>query len=187
MSAARWLAVTTTASEDDEPQRSAIPPPLPTVAFPAPPPWPPAPLVVMVPETWSVPAAESCTAPELLSRMSPAFAPAFVGTAFEVHNIGEVWCMALLEVRARFITRLGYAAGNQRILQFVTDGLKMDPLNPTPLTGRDAILASLEPELEDVLRVLGAKRWDVLMKIGLPRSKIILSASPWSRRSTRSG
>lgn len=31
-------------------------------------------------------------------------------------------------------------------------------------------LATLEPELEDVLRVLGAKRWDVLMKIGLPRS-----------------
>ncbi len=31
-------------------------------------------------------------------------------------------------------------------------------------------LATLEPELEDVLRVLGAKRWDVLTKIGLPRS-----------------
>jgi NitT/TauT family transport system permease protein len=31
-------------------------------------------------------------------------------------------------------------------------------------------LATLEPELEDVLRVLGAKRWDVLVKIGLPRS-----------------
>ena len=31
-------------------------------------------------------------------------------------------------------------------------------------------LATLEPELEDVLRVLGAKRWDVLTKVGLPRS-----------------
>ena len=31
-------------------------------------------------------------------------------------------------------------------------------------------LATLEPELEDVLRVLGAKRWDVLGKVGLPRS-----------------
>jgi NitT/TauT family transport system permease protein len=30
-------------------------------------------------------------------------------------------------------------------------------------------LATLEPELEDVLRVLGAKRWDILTKIGLPR------------------
>ena len=31
-------------------------------------------------------------------------------------------------------------------------------------------LATLEPELEDVLRVLGAKRSDVLLKVGLPRS-----------------
>ena len=31
-------------------------------------------------------------------------------------------------------------------------------------------LATLVPELEDVLRVLGAKRWDVLVKVGLPRS-----------------
>ncbi|HWP17825.1 MAG TPA: ABC transporter permease [Burkholderiaceae bacterium] len=31
-------------------------------------------------------------------------------------------------------------------------------------------LATLEPELEDVLRVLGARRWDVLFKVGLPRS-----------------
>ena len=31
-------------------------------------------------------------------------------------------------------------------------------------------LATLEPELEDVLRVLGARRWDLLVKVGLPRS-----------------
>ena len=31
-------------------------------------------------------------------------------------------------------------------------------------------LATLEPELEDVLRVLGAKRMDVLLKVGLPRT-----------------
>ena len=31
-------------------------------------------------------------------------------------------------------------------------------------------LATMEPELEDVLRVLGANRWDVLIKVGLPRS-----------------
>ena len=35
-------------------------------------------------------------------------------------------------------------------------------------------LATLEPELEDVLRVLGAKRWDVLVKVGLPRSHAVL-------------
>jgi len=31
-------------------------------------------------------------------------------------------------------------------------------------------LATLEPELEDVLRALGATRYDVLTKVGLPRS-----------------
>ena len=31
-------------------------------------------------------------------------------------------------------------------------------------------LATIEPELEDGLRVLGAKRWDVLVKIGWPRA-----------------
>src|SRR3954469_19685956 len=31
-------------------------------------------------------------------------------------------------------------------------------------------LATLEPELEDVLRSLGAKRRDILLKVGLPRS-----------------
>ena len=61
---------------------------------------------------------------------------------FEIHNIGELWCMALLEVRARFINRLGFANGNQRILQFVIDGMKLDPINPTLLQGRDSIIAA---------------------------------------------
>lgn len=38
-------------------------------------------------------------------------------------------------------------------------------------------LATLEPELEDVLRVLGAKRIDVLIKVGLPRSMPYFFAS----------
>ena len=38
-------------------------------------------------------------------------------------------------------------------------------------------LATLEPELEDVLRVLGARRTDVLMKVGLPRSMPYFYAS----------
>jgi NitT/TauT family transport system permease protein len=38
-------------------------------------------------------------------------------------------------------------------------------------------LATLEPELEDVLRVLGAKRMDVLMKVGLPRTMPYFYAS----------
>lgn len=38
-------------------------------------------------------------------------------------------------------------------------------------------LATLEPELEDVLRVLGARRWDILVKVGLPRSMPYFFAS----------
>jgi len=68
--------------------------------------------------------------------------PAGSDSAFQAHNIGEVWASALFEVRARFITRLGHATGNQRILQFVTDGMRLDPVNPTLLQGRDAILAA---------------------------------------------
>ncbi|MFP5247784.1 MAG: M36 family metallopeptidase, partial [Thermoanaerobaculia bacterium] len=60
----------------------------------------------------------------------------------EVHAMGEVWCNMLLEVRARLIDRLGWAAGNQLALQLVTDGMKLDPLNPTFLQGRNAILAA---------------------------------------------
>jgi len=63
-------------------------------------------------------------------------------TAFQVHNVGEVWASALFEVRARIITRMGWAAGNQRALQIVTDGMKLDPVNPTLLNGRDSILTA---------------------------------------------
>ncbi len=70
---------------------------------------------------------------------SPIFGDA---AADEVHALGEVWCMALLEVRARLITRLGYATGNQRALQIVTDGMKLDPANPTLLDARNSILTA---------------------------------------------
>jgi subtilisin-like proprotein convertase family protein len=62
--------------------------------------------------------------------------------ATEVHNLGEIWCMTLLEMRARLITSLGWAVGNQRALQLVTDGMKLDPINPNMLQGRDAILTA---------------------------------------------
>ncbi|HVG20114.1 MAG TPA: M36 family metallopeptidase [Blastocatellia bacterium] len=62
--------------------------------------------------------------------------------AVAVHNIGEIWCMTLLEVRARMITRLGYEVGNQRMLQLVTDAMKLDPVNPTLIDGRNSLLAA---------------------------------------------
>ena len=70
---------------------------------------------------------------------SPIFA---YGSANEVHNVGEFWCMALLEFRARLINRLGFALGNTRALQIVTDAMKLDPTNPTILQARDSIIAA---------------------------------------------
>jgi len=72
-------------------------------------------------------------------------------TADQVHNLGEIWSSALWEVRARFVTRLGWTTGNRKALQLVTDGMKLAPLGPTFLTERDAIVAaaqgsSLAPE-----------------------------------------
>ncbi len=59
-----------------------------------------------------------------------------------VHNLGEIWASGLFEVRARLIARHGFALGNQRTLQFVTDGMKLDPASPTFLEARDSILAA---------------------------------------------
>ncbi len=82
--------------------------------------------------------------PAQISVTDGAFPRGPIGsaTATEVHNLGEIWCLTLLEVRARLITRLGHAAGNARALQLVTDGMKLDPANPDFLTGRNALLAA---------------------------------------------
>ena len=69
------------------------------------------------------------------------------GTADQVHNLGEIWSSALWEIRAKFITRLGWATGNRRILQYTTDGMKMAPLNPTFVQERDAIIAAAQASL----------------------------------------
>lgn len=71
-----------------------------------------------------------------------AFSPSGGGSADQVHNAGEVWSSALWEVRAKFVTRLGWAIGNRRVLQHITDGMKLAPLGPTFLTERDAIIAA---------------------------------------------
>jgi len=64
------------------------------------------------------------------------------GSCAQVHNAGEIWSSALWEVRSIFVTRLGFAAGTERVLQVVTDGMKLAPLNPMMLQERDAIIAA---------------------------------------------
>ncbi|MBK8465613.1 MAG: M36 family metallopeptidase [Chloracidobacterium sp.] len=65
-------------------------------------------------------------------------------TADQVHALGEIWSSALWEVRAKFVTRLGWADGNRKVLQLVTDGMKLAPIGPTFLSERDAILAAAQ-------------------------------------------
>lgn len=81
-----------------------------------------------------------------LSETEFAFPRGLVGTTTcdQIHNMGEIWAVTLWEVRSRFIERLGFQEGNRRVLQFVTDGMKISPLAPTFLQARDAILAAAQ-------------------------------------------
>lgn len=71
-----------------------------------------------------------------------AFPAAFTGSATAVHDGGEIWSSMLWEVRAKLIQRLGAAEGNRKALQLVTDGMKLNPSNPTMKQARDGILAA---------------------------------------------
>ena len=42
------------------------------------------------------------------------------------------------------IARLGFTAGTERVLQVVTDGMKLSPTGPTFLQARDAIISAAE-------------------------------------------
>jgi hypothetical protein len=62
------------------------------------------------------------------------------GSCAQVHNAGEIWSSALWEVRSLMVARLGHGAGTKRVLQAVTDGMKLAPANPFMLQERDAII-----------------------------------------------
>jgi uncharacterized delta-60 repeat protein len=83
---------------------------------------------------------------------SQAVAP---GTAAEVHNQGEVWCVTLWEVRVNLVTKHGFATGNQLTLQLITDGMKLAPANPNMLQARDAIVQA------DLVLTGGANRLEI--------------------------
>lgn len=71
---------------------------------------------------------------------NPAIATS--GNCSQVHNAGEIWKSALWEVRNLFVSRRGFTSGTSAVLQAVTDGMKLSPLNPNMLQGRDAIIAA---------------------------------------------
>ncbi len=65
--------------------------------------------------------------------------PLWQNPADEVHNVGEIWANMLLEVRANLWATYGFA-GNDRMMQLVVDGMKLDPGTPNFLQARDSIL-----------------------------------------------
>ncbi|HKP67701.1 MAG TPA: M36 family metallopeptidase, partial [Pyrinomonadaceae bacterium] len=81
------------------------------------------------------------TNPNSAYPRNPVFSTA--GTCDQVHNIGEVWAVALWEVRDQLIQRHSGAEGNRRAIQYITDAMKLSPLNPTILQMRDAIIAAV--------------------------------------------
>ncbi len=102
--------------------------------------------------------------------------PAIGSTANEVHNMGEVWVAALWDARANLIAKYGFA-GNQVMLQLVTDGMKLSPANPNFLQARDAIIQA------DLVDNAGANRielWTAFAKRGMGAS----ATSPASSTTT---
>lgn len=66
--------------------------------------------------------------------------PVIGNTANEVHNVGELWCMTLLECREQLGRTMGFDA-NELIMRYAVDGMKLNSAaNLNFLNSRDAIL-----------------------------------------------
>ncbi|CAM2814137.1 T9SS-dependent M36 family metallopeptidase [Flavobacterium frigoris] len=66
-----------------------------------------------------------------------------------VHGIGSVWATMLWDLTWAYIDKYGYndnkytgTGGNNKLMQIVIDGIKMQPCSPTFVSGRDAIIAA---------------------------------------------
>lgn len=68
----------------------------------------------------------------------------------DVHSIGFVWATMLWDLHWQYVAKYGYASdvtsnttnGSSRVLQLVTDALKLQVCNPSFVEGRNAILAA---------------------------------------------
>ncbi|UFK97525.1 T9SS-dependent M36 family metallopeptidase [Kaistella faecalis] len=89
-----------------------------------------------------------------------------------VHSIGFIWASMLWDLHWKYVEKYGYSAdvmantanGSTKVLQLVTDGLKLQECSPTFVSGRDAILAA------DLATTGGADKcmiWDVFARRGL--------------------
>lgn len=90
----------------------------------------------------------------------------------DVHSIGFVWATMLWDLHWKYVEKYGYSAdvlanttnGSSKVLQLVTNALKLQVCNPSFIEGRNAILDA------DVAATNGADRcmiWKVFAKRGL--------------------
>lgn len=90
----------------------------------------------------------------------------------DVHSIGFVWATMLWDLHWQYVAKYGYSAdvtssttnGSSRVLQLVTNALKLQVCNPTFINGRDAILSA------ELAATQGADRcmiWQTFAKRGL--------------------
>ncbi|WP_306619707.1 T9SS-dependent M36 family metallopeptidase [Chryseobacterium ginsenosidimutans] len=90
----------------------------------------------------------------------------------DVHSIGFVWATMLWDLHWQYVAKYGYASdvtsnstnGSSRVLQLVTDALKLQLCNPTFIDGRNAILQA------ELATTQGADRcmiWRTFAKRGL--------------------
>ncbi len=94
-----------------------------------------------------------------------------IGNARIPHGLGAVWCTMLWDLNWAMIAQYGFSAdfyngdlGNNRALQLVMDGLKMQPCDPGFVDARNAILQA------DQIRYGGENQrliWEVFARRGL--------------------
>lgn len=90
------------------------------------------------------------------------------GNCSQNHNAGEIWTNTLWEMRGELINRHGAAEGNRRSLQYITDGMKLAPLNPNMLQERDAIIAAAT--VSDATDVCAVRRGFAIRGMGISAS-----------------
>lgn len=90
----------------------------------------------------------------------------------DVHSVGFVWATMLWDLHWKYVEKYGYSSdvtanpnsGSARVLQLVTDALKLTACSPTFIDGRDAIL---QAELNSTGGTDKCMIWGVFAKRGL--------------------
>ncbi|TGD57687.1 T9SS-dependent M36 family metallopeptidase [Flavobacterium humi] len=92
-------------------------------------------------------------------------------TKINVHSVGTVWASVLWDLAWKYVEKYGYdpniytgTGGNNKVLQLITDALKLQPCNPSFISGRDAILFA---DKETTGGVDNCLIWEVFARRGL--------------------